>query len=249
MSAPSLRARLLAGDQLVGALVRVPGEDLVEMLAVAGLDVVVVDAEHGPADATALRHHVMAAQVHGVPVLVRTGADEPALVLRALDQGAVGVIAPHVEDAVQAAALVASAHYPPLGQRGFATYPRAGRFGTVPPGEHLARAARETLVIAMIESPAAAGRVAEVVAVPGVDGYLIGPADLAAARTDADPPLAELVAAVHRDAAGEGVLRVDIVNDVDACRAALDAGASLVLYNTAHLLMGVFAAMRPLPPG
>lgn len=56
--APSLRARLLAGDRVVGGLIRMPSEELVEMLAVAGLDLVLVDCEHGPADVGLLRQHL-----------------------------------------------------------------------------------------------------------------------------------------------------------------------------------------------
>ena len=71
-----------------------------------------------------------------MPVIVRVGAGEPAIVLRALDQGAEGILAPHLDNAAQAAALVDAAHYPPVGHRGFATYSRAGRFGQVTPREH-----------------------------------------------------------------------------------------------------------------
>jgi len=81
----TVKARLRSGEQLVGALVRMPCEDVVEMLAVAGLDFVLIDCEHGPADVLALRTHIALAQVHGVPVLVRPGEGEPGLVLRALD--------------------------------------------------------------------------------------------------------------------------------------------------------------------
>ena len=83
-----------------------PCEDVVEMLAVAGLDFVLIDCEHGPADVLALRTHIALAQVHGVAVLVRPGEGESGLVLRALDQGAQGIVAPHIESAAEAGDLV-----------------------------------------------------------------------------------------------------------------------------------------------
>ena len=52
---------------------------------------------------------------------------------------AAGIVAPHIDTAAQAAALVDSAHYPPLGHRGFATYSRAGRYGQVDPRAHQQR--------------------------------------------------------------------------------------------------------------
>lgn len=237
---PSLRSRLRDGDNLVGALVRMPCEDVVEMLAVAGLDFVVIDCEHGPADIVPLRAHIALAQVHGVPVLVRPGERDPGLILRALDQGAAGIVAPHIESASEAADLVASAHYPPVGRRGFATYPRAGRFGTVSAADHKTRAA-DTLVIAMLESPGAARRSAEILGTPGIDGYLIGIADLSASTGEGDPTVAESVAAIHRGGAEAGSWRAELAGGVEDAERVREAGTRLVVYNVAQVMMRVFA--------
>lgn len=239
-----LKERLRDGEPLVGALLRLPSEDLLEMLAVAGVDVLVIDCEHGPADVGALRQHITAAQVHGVPVLVRIGSGEASLALRALDQGAAGVIAPHVDSVEDARALVRAVHYPPVGERGFATYSRAGRFGTVAPEDHRQAALRDTLVIAMLESPRAVAAAADILGVPGVDGFLVGTADLAAACTPDDPPVQDLLATARREAGSRSV-RVDLVGDPAQAVAAAADGARLVVYNTTHLLMGLFATLRP----
>jgi 4-hydroxy-2-oxoheptanedioate aldolase len=249
----SLKARLRSGEQLVGALVRMPCEDVVEMLAVAGLDFILVDCEHGPADVMSLRTHVALAQVHGVPVLVRPGEREPGLVLRALDQGAQGIVAPHIETAEEARSLVGMAHYPPIGRRGFATYPRAGRFGTASAADHRDNAA-ETLVIAMLESPQAAAIAGEILSTPGIDGYLIGTADLSASTGDGDPPVADSVATIHHQAGEVGCWRADLAGSPDDAEHALTAGGRLVVYNVAQVLMRVFAELaapggRRLPGG
>ena len=238
----SVKARLLSWDQLVGALVRMPCEDVVEMLAVAGLDFILVDCEHGPADVMALRTHIALAQVHGVPVLVRPGEGEPGLVLRALDQGAQGIVAPHVETAEEARALVQTVHYPPVGKRGFATYPRAGRFGTVSAVDHRDRAG-ETLVIAMLESPQAAATAGEILSTPGIDGYLIGTADLTASTEEGDPPVSASVSTIHQQAAGVGCWRADLAGSPEDAKRALGAGSRLVVYNVAQVLMRAFAGL------
>ena len=124
-----LKGRLAAGDRLLGVLLRMPGGGTGRDGAVGGFDFVVIDCEHGPADVVrGAAAHRLAART-AVPTLVRVGTAEPGLVLRVLDAGAAGIMAPHIDTAAQAAALVDSAHYPPLGHRGFATYSRAGRFG------------------------------------------------------------------------------------------------------------------------
>lgn len=243
MSDRSLRARLLAGDNVTGAIIRMPAEDVVEMLAVAGLDFIIVDCEHGPADVHALRHHIALAEVHGMAVLVRTGAREPALVLRALDQGAVGVVAPHIDSVDDARALVASALYPPRGERGFATYPRAGRFGTVPAQAHRARAAESTLLVAMLESPSAVRMAADILAVDGIDGYLVGTADLAASSGPDDPSVDDQLACVRTAGRDVDSLRADLVNDAQGAEAALADGCRLVVYNLAEVMMRLFQTL------
>ncbi|GAB2648475.1 HpcH/HpaI aldolase family protein [Kribbella swartbergensis] len=243
-SQPSLKARLTAGEQLLGALVRMPAEDNVEMLGVAGFDFVLIDCEHGPADVIALRHHLTIAELYGLGVLVRIGSGESALALRALDQGADGIVAPHVDSPEDAAALVGAVHYPPLGERGFATYPRAGRFGTVAPDHHLRRAAESTLVIAMLESPVAVTSASAILRTPGVDGYLIGAADLRASSTSVDPPVAEAVRSIREAADGTGAVRCDLVSDPAAARASLADGAQLVVYNLTQVLMTLFRELR-----
>ncbi len=211
----SLRVRAASGERLLGVLLRMPAEELVEMSAIAGFDFVLIDCEHGPADLVPLRQHIAVAAVHGVPVVVRVGEGDSGMILRALDQGAQGILAPHLDTASDAAALVAATHYPPVGTRGFATYSRAGRFGETDPSAHRDWFLANTLVLGMIESPAGVGAVGEIVATPGLDGIMIGPADLAAASGPLDPPLADATARVNAAIAAEDKLRMDIVGTSD----------------------------------
>ena len=240
MTAASLRARAEAGERLLGVLLRMPAEELVEMAAVAGFDFVLVDCEHGPADVVALRQHIAVAAIHRVPVVVRVGEDDPGMILRALDQGAEGILAPHIDSAADARraglgrALSADRH-PRLRhvQPG-----RTVRRDAIPPPTATGSSAN-TLVLGMIESPAGVAAAAEIVATPGLDGIMIGPADLAAASGPADPPLPEATARVNAAIAAGGKLRMDIVGtDSRPPAAAFDDGAQLVVYNLAYLTHG-----------
>lgn len=246
----SLRTRVLAGERVCGALLRMPSEELVEMLAVAGFDFILIDCEHGPADVASLRQHIAAAAMYGAEVLVRVGEGEDALILRALDSGAAGVVAPHLDSAEQARDVVAAAHYPPRGRRGFATYGRAGSYGSVSGPDHKARLADETLVIGMIESPPAVSAVDKILAVEGIDGLMLGAADLAASSGRGDLSVAESRARVNSALASAGSLRLDLVGDAEAAAAAYADGAQLVAYNLTQALMAQFAALlkpRSLP--
>jgi 4-hydroxy-2-oxoheptanedioate aldolase len=240
----SLKDRLADGDRLLGVLLRIPAEELVEMCAVAGFDFVLIDCEHGPADVVPLRQHLAVTAAYAVPTLVRVGSAEPALALRALDAGAAGIIAPHIDTPDQARALVDSVHYPPLGHRGFATYSRAGRYGQVDPRLHQKRLVAETMVIGMIESPEGVTNCGDILATPGLDGIMIGTADLRASSTAADPAPADSIRVVHDQLAERGRVRLDIVNGPDQARQSFADGASMVVYNLTHTLMEHLAALN-----
>ncbi|MFZ3561928.1 HpcH/HpaI aldolase family protein [Streptomyces sp. BH055] len=242
----SLKQRLADGDPLRGALLRLPSETLVEMAGVAGLDFVLIDCEHGPADTALLQQHIMAAEAHGIDVLVRVGTAEPALALRALDLGAAGLVHPHVDGAEDARRVVAASHYPPWGERGFATYSRSGRFGTVTAAEHVA-ASRETLVVPMIETRRACAAADEIAATEGVDAVLVGPADLAADCGFPEPSVVnDLIEQAHRATYQHGRTVMSIVPNLPSAQAAEESGARLIVFNTAQVLMDTMSALaRP----
>lgn len=240
---PSLRQRLSDGERVLGGFVRSPAEDLIEMLGVAGLDFVILDCEHGAADTATLRHHVALGELHGMSVLVRVGQGERTLVQRALDQGAHGIVAPHIDTRAEAEDLVRSVRYPPEGDRGLATYTRAGGFGSVPADVHRRRALESTLVIAMIESPGGVRRAGEILSCPGVDGFLVGTSDLGASSGPTDPALTESVTAVRRCGEAIGSFRADLANDAASARTSFDDGAHLVVYNFTHAMMELFRGL------
>ncbi|WP_370184767.1 HpcH/HpaI aldolase/citrate lyase family protein [Rhodococcus wratislaviensis] len=242
-----MKERLAAGEQLLGVLVRMPAEELVEMAGMSGIDYVLIDCEHGPADLIPLRQHITAAQLHGMDVLVRVGQNEPALIQRVLDHGATGIVVPHVDDAEQAADVVRAARYAPVGDRGFATYGRAGGFGSVSAADHLTADTEQTVVIVMVESEIGCRNVEDIVSVPGVDGVMGGPADLAVSMgvpTSSDPKVVGALDRVHTAvSAGERVW-LEIVASEKRAQEAFDAGAGLVVINLSHVLMDMFGGLR-----
>lgn len=247
MPVPSftLKERLAKGEQLTGCLLRMPAEETVEMLALAGFDFILIDCEHGPADVVELRQHIALIQLHGMAPVVRVGLGEHALILRALDQGAEGIVAPHIDTVEEARNLVRAAHYPPLGERGFATYSRAGGFGLVDPSKHREKMLNGTLLIAMLESPKATQNAAEILECEGIDGYLIGTADLRASIGERDQPFSDSISSIRLQAGGTGAFRADLASSFQDAQKAFADGAQLVVYNLAHIMMHVFQGLLP----
>jgi 4-hydroxy-2-oxoheptanedioate aldolase len=235
----SLAARLRALEPLSGLFVKMPAAAEVEMAGQAGFDLVVVDSEHGSADTPELEHHLRAADAAGLPALVRTPGLDHGFILAALDAGAAGVIVPHVLGAQDAEAAVAAAHYPPRGHRGLALSTRAGRFGAVPLAEHLHRAAEDTCVVAMIEDAEAVPHAAEIVAVPGVSGVLIGPADLSLALGHpgdfAHPEVASAIDSILAAARDARVPSFGVAGRVEDAQRWRARGASVLLYSNEAL--------------
>ena len=99
---------------------------------------------------------------------------------RCLDNGALGVIVPHVDTVEQAKQIAKAFRYPPIGHRSWGGPPAV--FGFKAPGNAEAQEAlnKQVLVIAMIESPEAVKNAAAIAAVEGIDGLLIGTSDLTA---------------------------------------------------------------------
>jgi len=126
----NLGERLRAGDLIAATWVKTPHPHVVEVLALAGLDALAIDAEHAPFDRAAIDLAVLASKAGGIPVLVRIPSASPEAILQALDAGADGIIVPHIRSAAQAEALVRHSHYGP-GGRGFAGSSRAAGYTTL----------------------------------------------------------------------------------------------------------------------
>ena len=177
MSFTTLRSRMLAGDKLVGTFMKTPSHEVLEVLAMSGLDFVCLDAEHSAFDRSTLDACMAVARALDFPVLVRVASGTPEAILQALDVGAVGVVVPHVDSVEKAEAVAKSARFG-LGGRGYAGSTRWAGFATRTMPELLAKSRAETIVIAQIEEPAGVDAAQDIAAVDGVDGLFVGPADV-----------------------------------------------------------------------
>lgn len=192
-----LRTRMLRGDILSGTFVKTPAFQLVEVLAMSGMDFMAVDAEHAPFDRAATDACLGMAQALGFPALVRVPDASASATLTALDSGAAGVIVPHI-NTVEKARDVAQAARFGHGGRGFAGSTRWAGYASRPMTEILAKSEAETIVIGQIEEPEAVDAIDEIAAVEGLDGLFIGPADLAVCYGKTDPAAPEVREAIGK---------------------------------------------------
>lgn len=173
----TFRKRLLAGEPLIGTWLKTPHPVIVEVLALAGVDVICVDAEHAPFGRAEIDACVMAARLMDLPTVVRVPAADPHLTLAALDMGATGVVVPHIRTAAEAEALVKSCRYG-SGGRGYAGSTRAAGYATRPMKDVIASGNNDVVVMAQLEDAEALDNLPGLMGVDGIDAYFIGPADL-----------------------------------------------------------------------
>lgn len=178
ISLASPAERLAAKKGLYGILNSVPHPDIVEMIAVAGYDFVILDLEHLPHDEPRLKHCIQLAQQGGCAPLVRIAADDIPRAGRLLDLGAHGIVLSRAESVAQILALRDAMFFPPAGRRGITGGSVTG-FGTLPLEEYIERANRGLWLVPMIETPRGVDAADAIARVPEVSLVMEGALDLA----------------------------------------------------------------------
>lgn len=170
------KQKIKEGQPVIGFRMDFASPFIVEVLGKCGFDFVYFDCEHGPMNEEMCEGMVRAAELVGLTPMVRVPSNEPHLILRYLDLGAMGVIIPHCYNKQAAQDAVRAVKYPPEGARGI-----GGRLQTMSgmsTAEYIRETNEETMVIAMIEDTEAIKNLSDILAVDGLDVLFIGRLDL-----------------------------------------------------------------------
>ncbi|MFZ4144227.1 HpcH/HpaI aldolase family protein [Streptomyces griseoincarnatus] len=185
----------------------VPSLSMPEWAVAAGYDGVILDLQHGELGLEAACGILRSLPRDNAYAYARVGSLDPAPVLRLLDSGARGIVAPTVESRSQTEALVAAVKYPPAGNRSLGP----SRPALYPGDSYTAAGNRAVSAVAQIETSSGVDRAEEIVSTPGLDSVYIGPADLAVSyglpgRGDWDEgPVREAVSHVREVTRAHGV--------------------------------------------
>lgn len=171
----TFRQRLLSGDPLIGSFMKVPSPHLTEVMGSLGFDFVMLDEEHAPWTRATLDAACLAARAFDIAAMVRIARPDAANILSALDDGATGIMVPHVDSAEKAQNIVSWAHYYG-GTRG-AGIGRGGEYGARGK-ENFAIADQQTTVMAMIEDRQVLDVIDDITSVEGIDAIFLGRGDL-----------------------------------------------------------------------
>lgn len=175
------KKKLYSNEPVVGIWNTIASPVVTEVLALSGLDYVIIDFEHGPFDIKNLGQYINACLVHNCAPLVRIPSNQEWLMLQALDQGAEGIILPHVETKEECQKFVNSLRFYPQGSRGYSPFTKAGRYGATAQETFLSQSNASICAGIIIESLKGLENIESILEVEGLDFIFFGSYDLSQA--------------------------------------------------------------------
>jgi 4-hydroxy-2-oxoheptanedioate aldolase len=178
MRKPNRIRELLAEGKTVTGIILFTGSPMVvELMAAAGVDFVIIDMEHSALDLDQAAHLMRAADAAGITPFVRVPGVDAGLIMKLLDLGAAGLVLPHA-NRENCTALLKAMRYAPVGERGACQVVRAAGYSRGGWAAYAERANRELMAIALIEERESIADFEALAAMPGLDAYFVGPTDL-----------------------------------------------------------------------
>lgn len=196
-------------DYVLGTFVsEVAAPNILRLMKAGGLDYVILDCEHGSFDFSQVSSMSAVGNGINLPIIVRIPFVSREHVQKYLDAGADGLLLPMTNTAEQAEQLVDLAKYMPEGRRGISVTRPHSEYNPGKLAEYLPRANDRVMLYVQIETNEGVENAADIARVPGIDGLLIGPNDLAADYGNPgdfnQPKLRDALKSVIRDATAAG---------------------------------------------
>jgi 4-hydroxy-2-oxoheptanedioate aldolase len=179
MRANQTRERLAQGETVFGCGLQVyRSPEIARTFAAAGFDYVFIDMEHGAFNLETVQDMIKASVDSGITPIVRVSELLYSLCARLLDAGAQGIILPRVEDPAILKEALSWMRFPPAGRRGYGVNPTMVGYENRSFQEIIEHQNRNTLAVVQFETVRAVERAEELLATPGLDIIMVGPADL-----------------------------------------------------------------------
>jgi 2-dehydro-3-deoxyglucarate aldolase len=175
-AAEKLKEKLKNREITLGTWITLGHSAIAEILANCPFEWLVIDMEHSVIELTQAQQMIQVISLSGKVPLVRLSDQSPTLIKRVMDAGAAGVIVPNVKTVEEARAAVAAVKYPLKGNRGVGLA-RAQGYG-LDFKTYESWVNEGSIVIVQIEHVLGVENLRKILAVPGIDGIIIGPYDL-----------------------------------------------------------------------
>lgn len=189
MKENNLKNRLKNKQASYGVISPTTDPTICEYIGLCGMDFYIIDAEHGAIDISDVRNMIRACETVGITPLARINSLNEKMVLQYFDAGCMGVMMPGTNTAEDCEKLVSYVKYAPHGNRGLGPVRSADYMaGALSQADYIKFSNEQTLVLPMIETQEALNNFDAMIAVDGVDGFILGPRDLALSMGFLDGP-------------------------------------------------------------
>jgi len=171
--------KMSLGIPIIGTWNTLGSPLVTEVFAQSGFDFQIIDLEHGPFILDQVHLHVSACEnsINCTP-LVRVPTNDEWMLLQVLDQGAHGIVVPHIDSIKSAKNFVNKTKYYPAGQRGFTPFSKAGGFNNINISSYIECANKEVVNIIIIESKDGLNNLEQIVSIDAIDIVYFGAYDL-----------------------------------------------------------------------
>lgn len=178
MTGKELAEALHSGRRIYGTLIISPSPKWIETMTGVDIDCVFIDTEHIPLDWHELGWMCHAYRGLGMAPIVRIPRPDPYEACRVFDMGACGIVAAYVETAKEVNLLRGAAKLRPLKGKKLEEILTGQSKLEGELADYVRKANEDKVLLVNIESVPAVQALDEILAVPGLDGVLIGPHDL-----------------------------------------------------------------------
>ncbi|MFL2510578.1 MAG: HpcH/HpaI aldolase family protein [Alphaproteobacteria bacterium] len=161
------------GKVFINGWLSIPNAFTAEAMAKIGWDSLTIDMQHGQSDYSSSISMLQALKGTNTVPFVRVPWNEPGIIMRMLDLGVIGVVAPMINTKKQCEEFVSYCYYPPMGQRSYGPMRAQLNYGS-----DYYEKANNIISLAMIETREAVENLDEILSVPDLSGVYIGPADM-----------------------------------------------------------------------
>jgi 4-hydroxy-2-oxoheptanedioate aldolase len=240
MKENNIKQRLQDKKPCYGVISPTIDPTICEYIGLSGLDFYMIDGEHGAISVSDITNMVRACEVVGCTPLARVGDLNDKLILQYLDAGVMGIMMPGVQNVEQAKQLVQAMKYPPLGVRGLGPVRSAGYMMKMSQKEYVHFANEQVLVLPQIEDTEGVKNLKEMVKIEGVDGFIIGPRDLAMSMGFYDgpthPEVNKVIDEIFDIVLSAGKIIGTVAGTAEQAKALTDKGATIILNSVQGLL-------------
>lgn len=233
------KEKIKNNEPLLFAGLTIADPSVAELMAIAGVDVVLIDNEHMTFDDSKLVDCIRAVQMHGKAAVLRTSIKDPEIIGRYMQFGFDGLCSTVCHGVEEAKAVVGAVKYPTMGHKGLSSECRASDYGVrdgMGTEEYMKWANENSLVIITVESMDGVNEIEQIADLEGVDIVHIGPVDLSASmglggvtRTD---EIREVLSKSNKILAARGNYNAYFAMGPDDIPGLLDKGAKCIFVPT-----------------